>query len=88
MSELCILINLKSIGKRKSALMNVPYTLPNVPATLRDLIASIVEKEVNSYNVKNLEAMLVHFLTQEQIEDKSTVGKIDFGRVYSDKKQI
>ena len=86
MANLHILVNVKSVGKRKSALTGMPYTLPDIPATLRDLITAIVENEVNSYNAKETDAMLLPFLTQEQISDQSTAGKVGFGRIYSDKK--
>jgi len=33
-----------------------------------------------------LDAILLPFLTQEQIEDQSIAGKVQFGRIYSDKK--
>jgi len=87
MSELCILVNIKSVGKRKAALTAMPYVLADSPDTLRDLIMAIAENEVGLYNAKETDTMLLPFLTQEQIEDQSSVGKIGFGRIYSDKKE-
>ena len=89
-----IFVNIKSIGKKKPALAARPYVLPDIPATLRDLITSIIKTEVDSHNASsNLlsdsekpDNMIFPFLTQVQIEDSSTAGKIGFGHVYSDKK--
>ena len=87
-----VFVNVKSIGKRKPALRAMPYVLPDDVTTLRDLLISVVKSEVDSYNAKESdnakesEAMLLPFLTQEQIGDQSVSGKVSFGRIYSDKK--
>jgi hypothetical protein len=81
-----VFVNLKSIGKRKPTLEKRPYFLPDSITTLLDLLTSVVEIEVQRYNAKETEAMLLPFLTEAQIEDQATVGKVGFGRIYSDKK--
>ena len=81
-----IYINLKSVGKRRPALERTPYTLPEGIATLRQLIEVIVRQEVDTYNARGLEEMLIPFLTEVQITDQSSVGKVGFGRLYSDRK--
>lgn len=81
-----IFINLKSIGKKKYALEKSPYTLPDGIVSLRQLIEAIAKQEVELYNSRDMENMLIPFLTEAEITDKSTVGKIDFGRLYSDRK--
>ena len=81
-----IYINLKSVGKRHPALEKTPYILPEGIATLRQLIEAIVRQEVDTYNTRGLEEMLIPFLTEEQIADWATVGKVGFGRLYSDRK--
>ena len=81
-----VYIKLKSAGKRRPILNNTPYTLPNGIASLRQLIEAIVRQEVDEYNSRGTENMLVPFLTESEISDQSTVGKIGFGRLYSDKK--
>jgi hypothetical protein len=53
---------------------------------LRQLIEAVVRSEVQNYNSRGVDEMLVPFLTQAEIEDASTVGKVGFGRLYSDKK--
>jgi len=81
-----IFINLKSIGKRRPALEKMPYALPDGIITLRQLIEAIVRQEVDTYNSRGLEHMLVPFLTEAEIVDQATVGKVGFGRLYSKKK--
>ena len=89
-----IYIKLKSAGKRRYVLENTPYTLPDGISSLRQLIETIVRQEVDTYNKRVAEnaqessdaPSLVNFLTETEIADKSTVGKIGFGRLYSDKK--
>jgi len=64
----------------------IPYALPGSIVTLRDLITALVHIEVERYNSKEVGAMLLPYLTQEQIEEQSPTGKVGFGRIYSDRK--
>ena len=81
-----IYIKLKSIGKRRPILENVPYNLPDRISALRQLIEAIVRQEADTFNSRGLENMLVPFLTEAEIDEQSMVGKVGFGRLYSDKK--
>jgi len=80
-----VYIKLKSAGKRRPVLDNTPYTLPDGITSLRQLIETVVRQEVDKYNDRGAENMLAAFLTETEIKDKSTVGKVGFGRLYSDK---
>ena len=81
-----IFVKTKSIGKRKPPMENIPYTLSEQVNTLRQLIQALVRQEVSTYNKKGLENMLIPFLTEDQIKNQETAGKVGFGRLYSDKK--
>ena len=81
-----VYVKLKSVGKRRPVLENTPYTLPDGISTLRQLIKAVVRQEVEKYNSRGTENMLVPFLTEDEISDQSTTGKVSFGRLYSDKK--
>ena len=81
-----VYIKLKSAGKRRPVLENTPYNLPEGINTLRQLIETVVRQETEKYNNRGTENMLVPFLTESEISDQSTVGKVGFGRLYSDKK--
>lgn len=81
-----IFINVKSIGKRKPALEKSAYTIPAGIVSLRQLIEAIVQQEVAQYNSRGLENRLVSFLTETEIADKATVGKVGFGDLHADRK--
>ena len=81
-----IYIKIKSAGKKRPVLENTPYTLPDGVSVLRKLIETIVLLEVEKYNSRGEENMLLPFLTETEIFDQSLVGKVGFGRLYSDKK--
>ena len=81
-----IFVNLKSIGKRKKGLERIPYTLPDGITTLRELIEAFVRQGADAYNARGTDNMLIDFLTEDKIEDKASVGKVDFGRLYSENK--
>ena len=65
---------------------NTPYSLPGSITSLRELLETIVRQEAEKYNNRSTMDMLVPFLTETEISDQSTVGKVGFGRLYSDKK--
>jgi len=79
-------IKIKSAGKRRPILQNTPYAISCRPATLRELITAIVQKEVAAYNAKGMENMLVAFLLEDDIARQSAAGKVGFGRLYFDVK--
>ena len=81
-----IYIKLKSAGKRRPILENTPYSLPESVNSLRQLLEAVVRQETEKYNSRGADNMLVPFLTEAEISDQSSVGKIGFGRLYSDKK--
>jgi hypothetical protein len=64
----------------------MPYNIPEKTNTLRDLIEAVVRLEVEKYNEKPTDVKLFHFLTEAEIEDAGSVGKIGFGRIYNEKK--
>ena len=81
-----VFVKLKSVGKRRPILENSPYDLPDGISTLRQLIEAVVRQEVEAFNNRGLENMLVPFSSEDAIADMSTVGKVGFGRLYSDRK--
>ncbi len=81
-----IFVRVKAVGKRRPILEGTPYILPESVHTLRELLTELVWQEVTKYNKKETEAQLLPFLSAETIENQKKVGKIGFGRIYSDKK--
>ena len=78
-----IFVKLKSAGKRRPVLDNIPYNLPEGVNSLRQLLETVVRREVEKFNSRGIENMLIPFLTETEISDQSTVGKVGFGRIYS-----
>lgn len=67
-------VNVKQIGKKKNPVEKMPYELPAGIKTVRELIQVFVRLCVDEFNNKQI----VDFLSAEEIEDKSVIGKIDF----------
>lgn len=80
-----IYINVKSLGKKK-ALEPVVYEVPEGIDTLRAFLAELVRIEVKKYNEKGIDKQNILFFSEEEIEEQSQVGKVSFGRIYSEKK--
>ena len=49
-----VYIKIKSIGKRRPILDNIPYTIPDNTSSLRELITAIVKMEVETYNSRGV----------------------------------
>lgn len=81
-----IYIQMKAAGKRKPVLDHIPYELPEQISTLREFLTELVRIEVERYNRKGMDVQVVPYLTKEEIEDGASVGKLGFGRIYSEKK--
>ncbi len=81
-----IYVRVKAIGKRKDILAPALYTIPDGICSLRQLLTAVVQKEVDRYNNKEVEAQLIPFLTQQELDDQAKIGKVSFGSIYSDKK--
>jgi hypothetical protein len=73
--------NVKSIGRRKPVFEKIPYELPDDIKTLQELIEAIVRLEVCKYNEKPTDVKLLPFLSESEIEDGKTIGKISFGEI-------
>jgi hypothetical protein len=81
-----IFVNVKSAGKRKPTLQQVPYTVPDETRTLAELVRAIVQSEVERYNAKDEGSELAAVLLEQEIAEGEEVGKIGFGRLFNDKK--
>jgi len=81
-----IFIQVKSAGKRRPALEKREYELPDGISTLRELVLAVVDTEVSVYNSKDMDTPVTRYLTEVEIEDGASGGKIGFKRIYSGKK--
>lgn len=80
-----IYLSMKAAGKRKAVLEHVPYEIPEEVVTLRDFLTALVKIEVKRYNEKGTDVRVIPYLTKEEIDEKAAVGKVGFGRIYSEK---
>ena len=79
-------VRMKMLGKRRPILGEVPIEISDAVKTLRELLTELVKIEVERYNQKGVETQLIPFLSKEELEEQAAVGKVGFGRIYSDKK--
>ena len=83
-----LIIRVKQPG-RKHALINdkkiLVESIGDNPVA-KDLIAAVVQQQVNEYNSKPHEVNLVPFLTDAAISEQESTGKIGFGSIYSETK--
>lgn len=74
-----IFVNVKQIGTRKSFIAREEINLGSKPSTLRQLIEIIVSENVRKFNDKAGENTILGYLTDRQIDEKLSAGKVSFG---------
>ncbi|EHS59089.1 hypothetical protein [Paenibacillus sp. Aloe-11] len=79
-----LVVTVKSLGKRKPALVRKEMELSPVPQTLRELIAATVALNIQRLQEKQDSVALIPFLTGEEIQMQGETGKVGFGSIYND----
>ncbi|MEH7401802.1 hypothetical protein V7148_12490 [Gottfriedia acidiceleris] len=79
-----IFITLKSLSRRKGFIEKKPFEIEKNPLTLEELIQELLSINVNSFNQKEIGIPFLPYLTQDEINMKSTVGKIGFNEINND----
>lgn len=74
-----IYIRMKVAGKRRDVLEQLPVDLPETIDTAESLITHLVQEKVKEYNQKQVDAPLLHYLTQKELAGGEAIGKISFG---------
>ena len=74
-----VYIQVKKLGKRMQTVGSIPYEWDACPATLRELIACMVNQGVEGYNERLRSGEQNKALSETEIHDMSQVGKIAFG---------
>lgn len=77
----------KVIGKKSRKLQKIPFTVDEPIHTLKDLLIVLVTKEVQAYNEKLIDTPVYLFVTEQQLQDAASHGKIHFGDKKSSTKQ-
>ena len=76
-------VNVKRIGKRRNAIETRPYEIGEVH-DVGGLVAAFVTVEVTRFNARaEVGETALRYLTNEEIADAATVGKIGFGTDYN-----
>lgn len=81
-----IYVRMKMPGKKRPLLGEIPIEINDSVKTLRELLTELVKIEVERYNQKRVDTQLIPFLSKKELEEQAVVGKVGFGRIYSDKK--
>lgn len=79
-----IFVNVKQLGKRRNAVEDKEVLLDAVPGTVAELIVAIVIRQVEEYNERLEQNDLLKYLTDEEIKDRATTGKVSFEFNYND----
>lgn len=80
-----IYIQVKQLGKRRCSIEKMPVDFPVPPADVKELIEAIVSRQVRKHNERLQQSDVLKYLTQEEVEDKATSGKVGFGVNYNGK---
>ncbi|GLC30196.1 hypothetical protein [Clostridium omnivorum] len=80
-------VNVKQAGSRKNFITKEEIILDFIPVTLRELIGAIVTKNVEDFNERQKKERIVDYLTNSEIDEKLTVGKVSFGELNNENKQ-
>ncbi len=78
-------VTIKQLGKKRSKVSEVDFSLSNKPDTVKQLIQEAVHTCVEEYNIRVRNRETAKPLTQEEISDRSEIGKIAFGINYGGK---
>jgi hypothetical protein len=77
----------KQIGKRKPIIDGQDLQLLQPVETLRDLVEQIVTINVEQYNNRTVDELLVAALSEQEIKDKADHGKVGFNVRYNPSQQ-
>ena len=70
-------IQLKKLGKKK--VKTIDFNISTLPKTLQELIEVCVQTEVQTYNDKRQNLLLMPFLSAKEMQNQAEKGKISLG---------
>lgn len=80
-----VYIQVKQLGKRRCSIEKSPVDFPVPPVDVQGLIEAIVSWQVQEYNERLQQSEVLKYLTQEEVENKATSGKVGFAVNYNGK---
>ena len=79
-------ITIRQLGKKRNTISALPFELPGQPATVRELIIAVVRVCAAAYNERVRRGETgIRPMTEENLADMETIGKLAFDVNYSDK---
>lgn len=75
----------RTVRKRKCSIEKIPVDFPVPPVDVQELIEAIVSWQVCEYNERLQQSEVLKYLTQEEVENKATSGKVGFAVNYNGK---
>lgn len=78
-----VYVQVKQLGKRKCNIEKIPVDFPVPPVDVQGLIEAIVSWQVCEYNERLQQSEVLKYLTQEEVENKATSGKVGFAVNYN-----
>ena len=72
-------IQLKKLGKKK--VKTIDFNISTLPKTLQELIEVCVQTEVQTYNDKRQNLLLMPFLSAKEMQNQAEKGKISLGDI-------
>lgn len=78
-----IIILVKQAGKRRPIIGEQTMELSRSDGTLGQFIAQIVAINVEQYNNRSVDELLLHALTEQELNDQADTGKVGFGFRYN-----
>lgn len=79
-----IITKVKQAGRRRDLIGDKRYKLSKNKLTIEEIIKEIVETDVANYNE---EKNLLKYLTKEEVDERASIGKIDFNERKNHNKQ-
>ena len=82
-----IYLKVKALSKRKPIIDRVSFEITETITTAKALIEYIVRRNVQQYNNKPIDADILPYLTDDDMENGAQIGKIGFGDRKNENKQ-
>ncbi len=79
-------LNVKGVSNRKNKILHLEYLYPDEEMTLRDFLTETVRITVRDYNMGKESDEVLKSLSEIEIADQATTGKVAFGLHYDKKK--
>ncbi len=76
-----IFVNVKSLGRIKASVEQIPFELADTPADVRELITGMVAVCVERFMERAANSEVLSVMTESDIADRAQSGKISFGAV-------